>query len=82
MPKLKRLSGKDVISFCEEHSFKISRQKGSHVNMVRMVSGKKQVLTIPDHKEMDRGTLHSIYKQLLSFIHEKELRGFFYTSDN
>lgn len=82
MPKLKRLSGKEVIAFCWKHGFRISRQKGSHVNLVRIVSEKKQVVTIPDHKEIDRGTLHSICKQLIYFIAEKELKEFFYTGDN
>jgi predicted RNA binding protein YcfA (HicA-like mRNA interferase family) len=81
MPKLKHLSGKDVIRFCEKYGFTISRQKGSHVNLVRMVLGKKQVVTIPDHTEIDRGTLHSIYRQLMYFISEKDLREFFYTGN-
>lgn len=79
MPKLRRLSGKEVISFCEQHNFSISRQKGSHINLVRVVSDVKQVVTIPNHKEIDRGTLHNIFKKLLSFISEEELHKFFYT---
>lgn len=82
MPKLKRLSGKEVISFCQRQGFGIGRQRSSHINMVRIISDKKQVVTVPDHKEIDRGTLHSIYKKLAYFIPEKELRVFFYTSDN
>ena len=62
MPKLRRLSGKEVIVFCEQYNFKISRQKGSHVNLSRVVSESKQVVTIPNHKEIDRGTLHNIFK--------------------
>ena len=81
MPKLKRLSGKEVIKFCEKHSFKISRQNGSHINLVRIISDAKQVITVPGHREIDRGTLHSIYRQLMYFISESELRKFFYTSD-
>lgn len=79
--KLKRISGKEVIKFCERCGFTISRQKGSHVNLIRTISDKKQVITIPNHKEMDRGTLHSIYRQLMYFISEKELRNFFYTEN-
>ncbi len=79
MPKLKRLSGKEVITFCEQHNFSISRQKGSHINLVRIVSEKKQVVTVPNHKEIDRGTLHNIFKKLSSFIPEEDLRKFFFT---
>jgi predicted RNA binding protein YcfA (HicA-like mRNA interferase family) len=81
MPKLKHLSGKEVIRFCDSYGFTISRQKGSHVNLVRIVSGKKQLVTIPDHREIDRGTLHSICKQLGYYIPENEIREFFYTGN-
>ncbi|MFZ2303723.1 MAG: type II toxin-antitoxin system HicA family toxin [Minisyncoccia bacterium] len=79
MPKQRRLSGKEVISFCERHNFNISRQKGSHVNLVRVAFDVKQVVTVPNHKEIDRGTLHNIFKKLLPFIPEKDLQKFFYT---
>lgn len=81
MPKLKRLSGKDVMVFCEQHNFKISRQRGSHVNLSRSVAESKQVVTIPNHKEIDRGTLHNIFKKLSPFIPEVELKKFFYTDN-
>jgi len=57
----------------------VSRQKGSHVNLVRVVFEVKQIVTVPNHKEMDRGTLHSIFKKLSRFISEEELQKFFYT---
>jgi predicted RNA binding protein YcfA (HicA-like mRNA interferase family) len=79
MPKLKRLSGKEVVSFCEENGFSISRQKGSHINLVRTVFDRKQVVTVPNHKELDRGTLHSIFKKLLVYLSEKDLQDFFYS---
>jgi len=79
MPKLRRLSGKEVVSFCEEHHFSISRQKGSHINLVRFSALKKQIVTIPNHKEIDRGTLHAIFKKLLPYISEQDLQKFFYT---
>ena len=81
MPKLKRLSGKDVITFCEQYNFRISRQKGSHINLARVISENKQVVTIPNHKEIDRGTLHNIFKKLSPFIPETELKKFFYTGN-
>jgi len=79
MPKLRRLSGKEVISFCEQHNFSISRQKGSHINLVRIAFDVKQVVTVPNHKEIDRGTLHNIFKKLLPFVSEEDLQKFFYT---
>ena len=79
MPKLKHLSGKEVVVFCEQLGFSISRQRGSHVNLLREVNGHKQVVTIPNHKEMDRGTLHGIFKKLSLFVPEADLKKLFYT---
>lgn len=79
--KLKRVSGKEVIGFCRHHGFEISRIRGSHVNLVRVINRAKQIITIPAHKEIDRGTLHQIFKKLLPHIPEHELRAFFYTSN-
>ena len=74
-----RLSGKEVIAFCEKWDFVVSRQKGSHVNLLRVVSDERQVLTVPNHKELDRGTLHEIFKKLQIFLPEQDLKAFFYT---
>ncbi|MEK7150307.1 MAG: type II toxin-antitoxin system HicA family toxin [Patescibacteria group bacterium] len=59
----------------------MSRQKGSHINLALFVSEDKQVVTIPNHKEIDRGTLHNIFKKLLTFIPDTELKKFFYTNN-
>jgi len=79
MPRLKRISGKEIVSFCENYGFCVGRQKGSHINLIRQTKNGKQVATIPNHKEIDRGTLHTIFKQLARFIPEANLREFFYT---
>ena len=81
-PKLRPLSGREVIDFCTRHDLKIISTKGSHVNLARVSSAQHQfVTTVPLHKEIDRGTLHTIYKRLVQFIAEAELRPFFYTGD-
>jgi hypothetical protein len=36
-------------------------------------------LTVPNHDEIDRGTLHAIYRQACRFIPESELRAEFFT---
>jgi predicted RNA binding protein YcfA (HicA-like mRNA interferase family) len=77
--KLRRLSGKDVIKIFNLFGFEISRQRGSHINLVRKLGEHKQILSVPNHKEIDRGTLHEIFKKALRFITENELRQYFYT---
>ncbi len=63
-PKLKALSGKEVISIFEGFGFRIHSQRGSHVKLRRQVGGHKQTLTIVSHNELDTGTLRAIIRHL------------------
>lgn len=59
--------------------FEVASQRGSHVKLRRILSdGKKQTLTIPNHKELDKGTLRAIYQQSLRYINEEDLHSYFY----
>jgi predicted RNA binding protein YcfA (HicA-like mRNA interferase family) len=80
MPKLRALSGRDLISIFAGFGFHAFTQRGSHVKLRRRLpSGFHQTLTIVSHSELDRGTLHAIYRQALRFIPEDQLRPYFYT---
>jgi predicted RNA binding protein YcfA (HicA-like mRNA interferase family) len=57
MPKLKRLSGKDVIKVLSYFGFEQVGHRGSHVKLKRVVIDSIQTLTIPMHKELDKGRL-------------------------
>lgn len=79
MPKLKNLSGADVVAIIESFGFAIFAQRGSHVKLKRKNTGMNQTLTVPLHKEMDRGTLKAIYNQASRYIQESDLRPHFYS---
>ena len=80
MPKLKSLSGEDVIRILSEFGFEIISQRGSHAKLRRVLSdGTKQTLTIPQHKELDKGTLRAVFRQALRYIPEEQLRSHFYS---
>jgi len=79
MPKLKTLSGEEVIRIFQKFGFSIENQRGSHVKLRRFKNEVKQTLTTVVHKELDKGTLNGIYKQALDYISEDELRGYFYS---
>jgi predicted RNA binding protein YcfA (HicA-like mRNA interferase family) len=80
MPKLRSLSGKDLLRIFAGFSFRQFSQRGSHIKLRRTLpSGFHQTLTIAHHAEVDRGTLHAIYRQAMRFISESELRPHFYS---
>ncbi|MBI2858276.1 MAG: type II toxin-antitoxin system HicA family toxin, partial [Chloroflexi bacterium] len=57
MPKLRRLSGSEVLAILAKHGFKVHSQRGSHAKLRRIAkSGNAQTLTIPVHDELDIGT--------------------------
>lgn len=79
MPRLKTLSGKDVVKIFESFNFSVVGQKGSHIKLRRTVNNDfNQTLTIPNHEELDKGTIKAIYNQALRYITEKELKEHFY----
>ena len=78
-PKLRRLSGNEVIKIFNSFAFTIHSQKGSHVKLRRMVEGRKQTLTIPVHEEMENGTLRAIIRQASRYIPESDMHSHFYT---
>jgi predicted RNA binding protein YcfA (HicA-like mRNA interferase family) len=80
MPKLKRLSGKDIVGIFQNTGFFVAGQKGSHIKLKRVLaSGVSQTLTVPNHNELDKGTLKAIYNQATRYIPEEKLREYFYT---
>jgi predicted RNA binding protein YcfA (HicA-like mRNA interferase family) len=78
MPKLKQLSGKEVIKILQKFGFKIHSQKGSHIKLRRTGINGKESLTIPNHQQLDTGTCQAIFKQVCQYIPESELLEYFY----
>ena len=61
--KLPVLSGRDVIRILSKQGFTIARQKGSHIILVRETKDGKKGVVVPNHKEIDKGTLLEIIRQ-------------------
>lgn len=79
MPSLRRMSGREVIAVFGSFGFAVVSQKGSHVKLRRLgADGAKQTLTIPDHPELDTGTLRAMIRQAMRYIPLEELRPHFY----
>lgn len=78
MPRLKRLSGSEVIKILQKFGFQIHSQRGDHVKMRRLIKTGKETLTIPKHKQLDTGTCRAILKQASQYISLSELAEYFY----
>jgi predicted RNA binding protein YcfA (HicA-like mRNA interferase family) len=80
LPKLRRLSSKEILSILRKFGFEVLSQKGSHIKVGRFDDkGNKQTITIPKHKSLDTGTCYAIYRQASEYILESDLRPYFYT---
>ena len=80
MPKLKILSGEDVVKIFLSFGFEMASQRGSHIKLQRILpNSTKQTLTIPNHKELDRGTLSAVYRQALRYISKQDIQSHFYS---
>lgn len=60
MPPVPVLSGREVVRVFEHLGWRIARQRGSHIVMVK--EGQIATLSVPDHREVGRGTLRSLIR--------------------
>ena len=60
MSKLPVVSGRSVIKALQKAGYIIRDQEGSHVHLRHPT---RQPLTVPNHKEIARGTLRTIIRQ-------------------
>ena len=63
MPKLPRLSGKDLIKVLQKIGFIHLRTRGSHAIMKKQTMQGSKTIPVPLHKELAKGTLKSIMNQ-------------------
>jgi predicted RNA binding protein YcfA (HicA-like mRNA interferase family) len=60
MGTLPALSGQQVVRIFESFGWRVARQKGSHVIMVK--EEHIATLSIPNHKQVAKGTLRSLIR--------------------
>ncbi len=60
MPPLPKLSGKEAVRVFERFGWNIARKKGSHIILVK--DNHLATLSVPDHKEVAKGTLRSLIR--------------------
>jgi predicted RNA binding protein YcfA (HicA-like mRNA interferase family) len=65
------VSGRELIRVFERLGWEVKRQTGSHIVMYK--TGASMSLSIPNHKAIAKGTLHSILKD--ADLRVEEFRG-------
>lgn len=60
MNRLRVCSGRDAIRAFRHWGYEVDSQTGSHIILRH---GNRRRLTIPDHKELARGTLRSLIRE-------------------
>jgi predicted RNA binding protein YcfA (HicA-like mRNA interferase family) len=55
------LSGREVVRAFERLGWEVARQRGSHIILVK--SGHPATLSVPDHREVARGTLRGLLRR-------------------
>lgn len=60
MPPLPSLSGRQTVRVFESFGWVVARQRGSHIVLVK--EGSQATLSVPDHREVAKGTLRSLIR--------------------
>jgi len=60
MARLPVLSGAEAVKIFEKAGWTVDRQRGSHIVLVK--EGHPATLSVPDHKELAKGTLRSLVR--------------------
>ena len=68
MSKLPRVSGQQVVAALQRAGFRVVRQHGSHMILRRDNPFSQTV--VPAHRELDRGTLRAILRQINLSVEE------------
>ena len=68
MMHLPVLSGREVVRRLEQLGWRVVRRQGSHVILIRPPS--PATLSVPDHREIARGTLRALIRAAGSTVEE------------
>ena len=83
MPRLKRLTSREILGIFGRFGFEVVSMKGSHAKLVGVPlegnAGQKEILVVPMHRKMSVGTIHAIYRQACRYIPEENLRKDFFS---
>ena len=62
------LDGTKLAILLRPYGYHITRQTGSHLRLTSVLKGREHHVTIPAHKELGVGTLHSILREVTTYL--------------
>ena len=62
------LGGFELAKLLRRYGYEITRQKGSHLRLTTNIRGNEHHITIPAHRELKLGTLHTILVQVSAYL--------------
>lgn len=68
MPRLPVISGREAAKAFQRSGWTLARWRGSH--MIFIKEGEEATLSIPDHRELDRGLLRSLIRDARMTVQE------------
>lgn len=60
--KLPQISGVELIKKLKRFGFVVVRQRGSHIRLEKNLPSETIKITVPNHNQLKKGTLHNILK--------------------
>ena len=80
LPRLKVLSGWDVVGIFSQFGFEVVSVRGSHAKLRRIsATGERETLTVPLHPELDAGTCRAQLRLASRYIAFDRLKPYFFS---
>jgi len=58
------VNASELIALLNRHDYTVIRQTGSHIRLSKIVDDNEHAITVPNHRPIKIGTLHSIAKDV------------------
>jgi predicted RNA binding protein YcfA (HicA-like mRNA interferase family) len=68
MPRIPAISGRKAVDAFEKAGWEQTRREGSHIILTK--AGETSILSVPDHREVSRGTLRSLIRKARLSVEE------------
>jgi len=64
----RNLSAQDLIKILSNHGYQVTRQKGSHIRLIKTSHKGEHAITVPNHNPLKIGTLSAIINDVTNYL--------------